>query len=103
MRTLSPIEWAVRPLKQYAVFSGRAPRAEYWWFYLATVVVGLGVDVIDRIAGVFGIIGGVYNLCLLVPSVAVTVRRLHDTDRSGRWLFAFVVPLTIAAISDLGA
>ncbi len=93
MRTLSPLEWAVRPLKKYAVFSGRAPRAEYWWFYLATFIAGFATSALDAVVGGPGVTNKILNLALMVPSLAVLVRRLHDTDRSGWWLLVFAVGL----------
>ncbi len=89
----SPLEWALLPLQRYAQFSGRAPRAEYWWFYLATIVVGVVAGVIDAVLGDFdaGWVGGIVNLLLLVPTIAVTVRRLHDTNRSGWWLVIGII------------
>ena len=86
----------MRPLKKYAQFSGRAPRAEFWWFYLATLVVGFIADVVDRVTGSeFGVLGLVFSLGVTIPSIAVTVRRLHDTSRTGWWLFAVLVPAAI--------
>ena len=104
MEGLNPVEWAVLPLKRYATFGGRAPRAEYWWFYLGTVVVGFLVQLIDRMLGTEDTIGAIFNLALLVPWIAVTVRRLHDTDRSGWWLLAFVAPIAVVGcVAALGA
>jgi uncharacterized membrane protein YhaH (DUF805 family) len=90
MQELNPFEWALRPLKNYAVFSGRAPRAEYWWYVLAVSIIGAVVGIIDvRLTGpVYGQQGPlvlILTLALLIPGLAVTVRRLHDTDRSGWW------------------
>ncbi|HVM22463.1 MAG TPA: DUF805 domain-containing protein [Sphingomicrobium sp.] len=90
---LSPIDWAKRPLQKYADFSGRAPRAEYWWFALAVVVAYIVAGIIEGIVGINTMLAGVYGpltallaLALLVPSLAVGVRRLHDTNRSAWWL-----------------
>ncbi len=101
MQELNPLEWAIRPVKKYAVFSGRAPRAEYWWYTLATAIIGFPVDMIDEAVGNTGMISGTFNLALLVPGLAVTIRRLHDTNRSGWWLVAFIIP--IAAVAFVGA
>ena len=100
---MSPIDWAMRPLKKYADFSGRAPRAEYWWFYLLTVVAYIVAMVLDSIigaggAGGFGLLSIVVMLGLLLPSLAAGVRRLHDTDRSGWWLLIALVPLVGAIV-----
>ena len=95
MAELSPIEWALRPLKKYAVFSGRAPRAELWWyllFLIIAVVLGLIVESILGLPKLFFIYGPLTLLIALgtfVPSLAVQVRRLHDRNYSGWWLAAF--------------
>jgi uncharacterized membrane protein YhaH (DUF805 family) len=88
---MSPIDWAVLPLKKYATFSGRAPRAEYWWFYLGYMILYVLLQVLVRISAVFGLLGLAY-LGLIIPMLAVGVRRLHDTNRSGWWLLAPIVP-----------
>jgi uncharacterized membrane protein YhaH (DUF805 family) len=98
MQEISPIEWAMRPIRKYAVFSGRASRAEYWWFYLLTIVVNLGSKLFDRILGTDDVIGGLLGLILLLPWVSVTVRRLHDTDRSGWWAVTLVGAVTAIII-----
>lgn len=96
----SPVEWALLPIQRFGQFSGRAPRAEYWWFYLATIIIGFIAGIIDRIIGSdIGILGLVVNLALLVPTLAVTVRRLHDTERTGWWILAPVGPLAALAIT----
>jgi uncharacterized membrane protein YhaH (DUF805 family) len=78
-------------LRQYATFQGRATRPEFWWWYLFTFVVnivGSGVDQLtDATIGV-SFVGAVVSLGLLVPTLAVSVRRLHDSDLSGWWLLA---------------
>jgi uncharacterized membrane protein YhaH (DUF805 family) len=106
MTDMTPIDWAIRPMQRYADFAGRAPRAEYWWFYLATIVVGLIAGAIDGIAGNtdVGWLGGIVNLALLIPTIAVTVRRLHDTDRSGWWLVLGIVLIVgLVAVGVAGA
>jgi uncharacterized membrane protein YhaH (DUF805 family) len=75
-------------LRKYADFSGRATRAEYWWFYLFTVLVGWGSGIVDG----SGTLPLLVNLALLLPTIAAAARRLHDTGRSGWWqLIAFTV------------
>ena len=64
---------------KYAVFSGRARRSEFWWFFLFSVVS-------SAVAGVVPVVGQIYPLVLLIPSLAVSARRLHDTGRSAWWL-----------------
>jgi len=83
-------------LKKYAVFKGRASRKEYWMFTLINILISL---IIRMLAGgqntedLFLIISIVYGLGILIPSLAVGVRRLHDTGRSGWWLLFNFVPL----------
>lgn len=71
----------------YANFDGRARRSEYWYYTLANVIIGLVLGLIDRSAGLedFGI-GSIYSLVVLIPGIAVAVRRLHDVNKSGWWL-----------------
>jgi uncharacterized membrane protein YhaH (DUF805 family) len=95
MQELNPVQWAILPLKKYATFSGRAPRAEYWWFYLLTVIVGMLAGRLDAAIGDGDTINTISNLAFLLPMLAVTVRRLHDTDRSGWWSLMFFVALAI--------
>lgn len=101
---MSPIDWAMRPLTKYANFADRAPRAEYWWFYLLTIVAYTVAMIIDSVIGNAGILGsyGILSVAvflgLLVPSLAAGVRRLHDTDRSGWWLLIAFVPLVGAIV-----
>ncbi|MCZ7417958.1 MULTISPECIES: DUF805 domain-containing protein [unclassified Micromonospora] len=85
-------------LSQYATFQGRARRSEYWWFSLFLLLVGIAARVVDSALGVdFEASGGpvslVVNLALLLPSLAVSVRRLHDLDRSGWWLLLALIPI----------
>ena len=92
----TPMEWMILPIRKYAQFGGRAPRAEYWWFALATTVIGFVADIIDRTSGSeIGILGTVTSLGLLIPTLAVTMRRLHDADRSGWWLWIAILPAIV--------
>ncbi len=82
--------------QKYAVFEGRARRSEYWWFYLAYTVVSLVLSGIARALGTGGaatavsVISGIFALACLVPSIAVTTRRLHDTGKSGWWQLLYL-------------
>jgi uncharacterized membrane protein YhaH (DUF805 family) len=80
-------------LGQYANFSGRARRSEFWWFYLANFLASIVAAIIDS-----AVVGGplfqwIVTLALLVPGLAVGARRLHDTGRSGWWQLIAFVPL----------
>ena len=91
------MNWYLEALKKYAVFSGRARRTEYWMFYLFYIIFAIVLFVIDNILGIGGedggLLSGLFVLAMLIPSIAVTFRRLHDTDRSGWWLLIGLVPL----------
>jgi uncharacterized membrane protein YhaH (DUF805 family) len=80
-------------LKKWSDFSARATRTEYWMFFLFNIIIAIVLGVIDTIIGSPGIIGLIFALALLIPGIAVAVRRLHDTDRSGWWLLIGFVPL----------
>ena len=77
--------------RMYASGKGRAPRSEYWWWFLFTLIVGIVAGVADVVAGTEGI-GAVASLALMLPTVAAGIRRLHDTDRAGPWMFIAFVP-----------
>ena len=93
------MNWYLGVLKKYTVFSGRAQRAEYWYFVLFNMLVGVGLALIDQATGTLdpetgvGLLGGLYSLAVLLPSLGVSVRRLHDTDRSGWWMFIVLIPV----------
>jgi uncharacterized membrane protein YhaH (DUF805 family) len=79
-------------LKKYAVFSGRARRKEYWFFFLFNVIITIVLAVIDIVTGI-GLLTGTYLLAMFIPGIAVSVRRLHDTGRSGWYMLIAWVPL----------
>lgn len=79
-------------MKKYAVFTGRAARKEYWMFVLTNLIVAIAVSIV---AGIVKLdpLNGLYSLAVLVPSLAVGARRLHDTDRSAWWLLLCLIPI----------
>jgi uncharacterized membrane protein YhaH (DUF805 family) len=91
------MNWYVEVLKKYAVFSGRARRKEYWTFTLINVLISIVLTIIEMVAGLthggFGPLTSLYSLAVLIPGLAVSIRRLHDTNRSGWWLLIPLVPL----------
>ncbi|MEU0672792.1 DUF805 domain-containing protein [Streptomyces sp. NPDC006172] len=91
------MHWYVDVLKKYAVFGGRARRQEYWMFTLFSLIISIVLAIVDAVIG-SNILGIIYTLAVLLPSVGVTIRRLHDTDRSGFWLFIVLVPLIGAIV-----
>jgi uncharacterized membrane protein YhaH (DUF805 family) len=85
--------------RKYAVSEGRARRSEYWYFTLVNFIISFVLNVVDVVIGVhssaagLGILGGLYALAIFIPSLAVAVRRLHDTGRSGWWIFIGLIPV----------
>lgn len=96
---MTPIDYAMTPLRKYADFTGRARRAEYWWFYLLIIVGYLVAMIVDSVLGFtgpampYGPVFGIFALAVILPSIAAGVRRLHDTDRSGWWMLIVLIPL----------
>ncbi|MBX9594582.1 MAG: DUF805 domain-containing protein [Roseomonas sp.] len=78
--------------RNYATFAGRARRSEFWFFVLFTMLAQVIAGIIDD-AATGGILGAVLTVVLLIPSIAVTARRLHDDGRSGWWQLLFLLPL----------
>jgi uncharacterized membrane protein YhaH (DUF805 family) len=93
------MNWYITVIKKYAVFSGRARRKEYWMFFLFNLIFSIVAIVLDNLLGTaikdlgYGLISGLYFLAVLIPGLAVTVRRLHDVGKSGWWIFISLVPL----------
>ena len=79
-------------LKNYAGFEGRARRAEFWQYGLMNLIVVVALVILSAIIKPLIFLVIIYYLAILVPTLAVTVRRLHDTDRSGFWFFISFVP-----------
>ena len=97
------MSWYITVLKKYAVFSGRARRKEYWMFVLFNFIFALALGLIEGIlqinaGGNYSVLSTIYSLAVLVPSLAVAVRRLHDTNRSGWWLLIGLIPLAGAIV-----
>ena len=98
------MDWYLGVLKQYAVFKGRARRKEYWFFILFNLIASLLLTLVDFMTGSLdaelgmGMLSGLYSLAILIPSLAVTVRRLHDTGRTGWWLLVGLIPLIGAIV-----
>ncbi|WP_416191706.1 DUF805 domain-containing protein [Neisseria sp. CCUG12390] len=93
------MSWYLKVLKNYAGFGGRARRKEFWMFTLVNVIIAFVLGMVDAVLGTFdpetgiGLLGAVYALAVLLPSIAVTTRRLHDTNRSGWWQLLYFIPL----------
>ncbi|QJB68663.1 DUF805 domain-containing protein [Parasphingorhabdus halotolerans] len=103
------MEWMLMPLRRYAEFSGRSQRKEYWMFVLFQVIVFIALGLLAVMFGGFGdpttgeeisagamvfiVILGLFALAMFIPNLAVQVRRLHDTDKSGWWILIGLIPI----------
>jgi uncharacterized membrane protein YhaH (DUF805 family) len=102
---MTPTDFALAPLRKYAEFNGRARRAEYWWYALLLIVAYVVLGMVESILGIgqmlgtYGPLTASLMLATLVPSLAVGIRRLHDTSRSGWWLLIGVVPYAFMIIT----
>ncbi len=98
------MNWYIEVLKKYAVFDGRARRKEFWFFVLFNIIIGAALAIVDTVIGSsvgdanVGFLGGIYSLAVLIPSIAVAVRRLHDTERSGWWILLSLVPFGVIVV-----
>ena len=80
-------------LQKYVVFTGRASRSEYWWFFLFSNLALWTAQIAGGMIGDSGVLSGIVTLALFLPALAVGVRRLHDIDRSGWWALLVLLPL----------
>lgn len=93
------MNWYMIPFKKYADFTGRAQRSEYWYFVLFNTLISFGLSLIDFTIGTgdpstgMGLFSGLFSLAILIPSISVGARRLHDTDRSGWWMLLALIPV----------
>jgi uncharacterized membrane protein YhaH (DUF805 family) len=93
------MHWYIEALKKYFDFSGRSRRREFWLFYLFFLIINIVLVIIEQALGMrssvsgIGFLSTVYSLLLLIPSISVTVRRLHDTGRTGWWILIGLIPL----------
>lgn len=89
------MKYYITGLKKYAVFSGRSRRKEYWMFILFNFIITF---IIGLISGIIGApdFSSIYSLAVLIPSIAIGVRRMHDTNRSGWWILLPIVNLIFA-------
>ena len=97
------MHWYTDVLKKYAQFDGRARRKEYWMFVLFNFIIAVGLGILDAVLGLRltennGLLSTLYTLAVLLPGLAVSVRRLHDTNRSGWWLLIAFIPFIGAIV-----
>lgn len=117
------MEWMILPLRRYAQFSGRSTRREFWMWVVFVILASIVLSILDKLLGLGGSAGAgsqtvtapgftgyragagvhggiltdIFTLAILVPNIAVSVRRLHDTDRSGWWILLPLVPYLVGA------
>ena len=94
------MDWMLMPLRRYTDFQGRSRRKEYWMFLLGVIIAVLLISLIEGALGLSGMVGGVYGpltvlffLAIIVPSIAVQVRRFHDQDKSGWFVLLSLIPI----------
>jgi len=93
------MNWYLEVLRKYAVFSGRARRKEYWYYFLINFLIITLLVLIDSQLGWLneetgmGLLSGIYALAVLIPGLAVAVRRLHDSNRTGWWVLIALIPI----------
>jgi uncharacterized membrane protein YhaH (DUF805 family) len=92
------MNWYLAVVKKYAVFSGRARRKEYWMFVLFNIIFSFVATLLDSVIGTtsdsgYGLLSVLYSLAVLLPTLAVGIRRLHDIGKSGWWLLITLIPL----------
>ncbi|WP_415327168.1 DUF805 domain-containing protein [Chryseobacterium sp. MMS23-Vi53] len=94
------MKWYLKVLKQYADFSGRARRTEYWMYVLFNIIFAIVAIILDNVLGLkftpeipYGYIYFLYAIATLIPGLAVSVRRLHDVDKSGWFILISLIPI----------
>lgn len=89
------MNYYLQVLKNYAQFNGRARRSEYWYFALFSTLISVGLTVLDLVLET-GFLNSLYSLAVLIPSIAVGVRRMHDVNKSGWYLLIPIYNLILA-------
>ena len=94
------MDWMMMPLRRYADFSGRSGRKEYWMFVLGVFIAFVVLSMVEGLLGMSGMVGGAYGpltlilvLALIIPGIAVQVRRFHDQDKSGWFVLLGLIPV----------
>ena len=92
------MNWYLDAWKNYVNFQGRARRKAYWMFVLFNIIAIIVLGIIEGVLGLrgqsgYGFLSGLYSLAIILPGLAVAVRRLHDTGRCGWWILIGLIPL----------
>lgn len=80
-------------LKNYANFNDRSSKGEFWWWFLAYIIIYVVAAVVGGVIGAANVLAGLVAIGLLIPNIAVSVRRFHDIGKSGWWALIFIIPL----------
>ena len=86
------MEWYMQAWRDYKKFDGRSRRMEFWMFLLVNIGVSIALGVVEAMFGSPGILGWLYSLAVLVPAIAVSIRRLHDIGLPGLWVLLILIP-----------
>lgn len=92
------MKWYIKVLTNYFQFNGRARRTEYWMFTLFSFIIALLLSFVQSFLNLGELLTWIYSLFVFIPSLAVGVRRLHDTGKSGWWILINLIPIIGAII-----
>ena len=88
------IDWYLGVWQQFFVFNGRARRKEFWSFFLCHLIISIALTALSGLFGI-GLLSAIYSLAVFIPTVAVSVRRLHDIGYAGWWVLLGLIPFGI--------
>ena len=86
------MQWYMQAWRDYKKFDGRSRRTEYWMFLLINIGVNIALGLVEAMFGSPGILSWLYSLAVLVPAIAVSIRRLHDIGLPGLWVLLILIP-----------
>lgn len=90
---MSFFDWFIDPVKNHYVdFKGRATRKQFWMFMLVSIIISLMITVVEAVINTM-ILGTIFSVVIFLPNIAITARRLHDTNRSGWWQLILLIPI----------
>ena len=88
------MEWYLKVVRDnYFNFDGRAHRKEFWMFALVHIIISIGLGILEEVIGLFAILYLLYAVAVILPTLGVSVRRLHDIDKSGWWILMGFIPV----------
>ncbi|OKP99781.1 DUF805 domain-containing protein [Paenibacillus sp. P46E] len=87
------MQWYIKALKNYRGFTGRATRTEYWMFFLFNIIFFIALAFLQEMLGMIHLLTPLYSLAMFLPALAVLLRRLHDSGKSGWWVLSCLIPM----------